>query len=61
MKLSFSTKGWHGYLWEDFCKIATEQGFNGIELHNVNNPSFTEKNGAFSSFVAACYCTFGCV
>ena len=26
MKLSFSTKGWHGYLWEDFCKIATEQG-----------------------------------
>ena len=47
MKLSFSTKGWHGYLWEDFCKIATEQGFNGIELHNVNNPSFTEKNGAF--------------
>jgi len=47
MKLSFSTKGWHGYLWEDFCRIATEQGFNGIELHNVNNPSFTEKNGAF--------------
>ncbi len=47
MKLSFSTKGWHGYLWEDFVKIADEQGFNGIELHNVNNPSFTEKNGAF--------------
>ena len=47
MKLSFSTKGWHGYLWEDFTRIASEQGFNGIELHNVNNPSFTEKNGAF--------------
>ena len=47
MKISFSTKGWHGYLWEDFTRIATEQGFNGIELHNVNNPSFTEKNGAF--------------
>ena len=47
MKLSFSTKGWHGYLWEDFTKIADSQGFNGIELHNVNNPSFTEKNGAF--------------
>ncbi len=47
MKLSFSTKGWHGYLWEDFTRIADSQGFNGIELHNVNNPSFTEKNGAF--------------
>ena len=47
MKLSFSTKGWHGYLWEDFCNIAVSQGFNGIELHNVNNPAFTEKNGAF--------------
>ena len=27
MKLSFSTKGWHGYLWEDFTRIASEQGF----------------------------------
>lgn len=49
MKLSFSTKGWHGYLWEDFCKIAEQQHFAGIELHNIHNPSFTEKNGAFYS------------
>ncbi len=47
MKLSFSTKGWHGYSWEEFCQIAQAQGFAGIELHNINNPSFTEKNGAF--------------
>ena len=47
MKLSFSTKGWHGYVWEDFCRIAESQHFDGIELHNIESPSFTEKNGAF--------------
>ncbi|MBR6634846.1 MAG: TIM barrel protein, partial [Clostridia bacterium] len=49
MKLSFSTKGWHGYSWDEFCNIAEKQGFNGIELHNINNSSFNEKNGAFYS------------
>ena len=49
MKLSFSTKGWHGYSWDELCNIAEKQGFNGIELHNINNSSFNEKNGAFYS------------
>ena len=40
MKLSFSTKGWHGYSWDELCNIAEKQGFNGIELHNINNSSF---------------------
>ena len=35
MKLSFSTKGWHDQSWEDFFLIAAEQGFSGIELHDV--------------------------
>ncbi len=52
MKLSFSTKGWHGYSWEDLCNIAEAQGFNGIELHNINNSSFSDKNGAFYSTAA---------
>ena len=52
MKLSFSTKGWHGYSWDEFCSIAEKQGFNGIELHNINNSSFNEKNGAFYSTAA---------
>ena len=47
MKLSFSTKGWHGRSFEDFCDIAKDMKFEGIELHNIHNPLFTEKDGAF--------------
>ena len=35
MKLSFSTKGWNGCGWEDFCRMAGEFGFKGIELHDI--------------------------
>ena len=27
MKLSFSTKGWKGYTWPEFCSLAEEMGF----------------------------------
>ena len=47
MKLSFSTKGWHGRSFDDFCQIAKDMKFEGIELHNIHNPLFTEKDGAF--------------
>lgn len=53
MKLSFSTKGWHGKTFEEFCDIAEELKFNGIELHNVNNSLFADKNGAFFDFSVA--------
>ncbi len=53
MKLSFSTKGWHGHSFEDFCDIAKNMKFEGIELHNINNPFFTERDGAFHSYAAA--------
>ena len=36
MKLSFSINGWHGYSWDDFCSMAKDYGFAGIELHDVN-------------------------
>ena len=36
MKLSFSINGWHGYTWDDFCMMAKDFGFSGIELHDVN-------------------------
>ena len=48
MKLSFSTKGWHGYTWDDFCQTAYDLGFSGIEIHNIENPDFTGKSGPFS-------------
>ena len=53
MKLSFSTKGWHNNSFEEFCDIAEDLHFGGIELHNIYNPIFTEKDGAFHDYAAA--------
>ncbi len=53
MKLSFSTKGWHGHTFDDFCSIAKEMRFSGIELHNTAGEMFTEKDGVFSGYATA--------
>ena len=53
MKLSFSTKGWHNNRFEDFCAIARDLDFGGIELHNIHSPMFTEADGAFYDYTAA--------
>ncbi len=53
MKLSFSTKGWHGRSFDDFCAIAKELRFSGIELHNVRNSLFTDSNSAFHDYATA--------
>ncbi|MBR0414677.1 MAG: AMP-binding protein [Clostridia bacterium] len=52
MKLSFSTKGWYGVDFDAFCDTAVDLGFKGIELHNINNRLFTEKDGAFQEYTA---------
>ena len=53
MKLSFSTKGWHNSSFDDFCAIAKDLKFQGIELHNIHNRLFTDKDGAFHDYTAA--------
>ena len=53
MKFSFSTKGWHGHTFEEFCEIAQSMGFSGIELHNIHNRLFTVKDGAFYGYASA--------
>ncbi len=53
MKFSFSTKGWHGRSFEEFCETAHYLHYKGIELHNIENRLFSEKNGAFYSHSAA--------
>ena len=53
MKLSFSTKGWHNNTFEEFLDIAADLKFQGIELHNINNRLFTDKDGAFHDYSAA--------
>ncbi len=53
MKLSFSTKGWHGRSFDDLCDMAEATGFSGIELHNINGSLFTDRDGAFYGHAAA--------
>ncbi|MGN0517326.1 MAG: AMP-binding protein [Acutalibacteraceae bacterium] len=53
MRLSFSTKGWYNSSFEDFCDAAVDLRFKGIELHNIHNRLFTEKDGAFHDYTAA--------
>jgi len=53
MKLAFSTKGWHNSSFEEFCDIAKDLKFKGIELHNIHNELFTAKDGAFYDYTAA--------
>ncbi len=53
MKYSFLTKGWHENTFEEFCDVAKELKFKGIELHNIHNRLFTDKDGAFHDYTAA--------
>ena len=53
MKLSFSTKGWHNSTFDEFCQIAKDLKFSGIELHNIHNRLFTDKDGVFHDYAAA--------
>ncbi len=53
MKLCFSTKGWHGRSFEELCRVAVDLKFQGIELHNIHNPLFTDKGGAFQDYSCA--------
>ena len=53
MKLSFSTKGWHGRTFEELCQIAAELRYSGIELHNIHGTLFTDRDGAFHDYSKA--------
>jgi len=52
-KLSFSINGWKDYSWQDFVTLAEENGFCGIELHNVIGSSLYEKDGPFHKYNSA--------
>lgn len=53
MKLSFTTKGWDSVSFDEFCRIACDTGFQGIELYGIDNPMFTSRGGPFSEYSAA--------
>ncbi len=53
MKLSFSTKGWHDNTFDEFCELARDLGYQGIEIHNIHSSMFTSSDGAFYDYTAA--------
>lgn len=53
MNLSFSTKGWNGYSFQNFCDIANELGFSGIELYDIHSPDFSDKYSPANPVMAA--------
>ena len=54
MKLSFSTRGWANFSWEEMMQTALEMGFSGIEVYNL--PKFDpmlDRSGPFHKYQAA--------
>ncbi|MBQ8528339.1 MAG: AMP-binding protein, partial [Clostridia bacterium] len=51
MKLSFSTRGWPGFSFEEMQSTATEMGFSGIEVYNLHAfPELTDKGSPFHKY-----------
>ena len=51
MKLSFSTRGWPGFSFDEMVEMATEMGFSGIEVYNL--PKFDaliDRGGPFHKY-----------
>jgi len=54
MKLSFSTRGWGDMTWEALLETATDMGFSGIEVYNLQKfPQLQEKGGPFHPHLTA--------
>ena len=54
MKLSFSTRGWPGFSWDELIETAADMGFLGIEVYNL--PKFDplmERGGPFHKYNTA--------
>ena len=53
MNLSFSTRGWSEYSWEELVDLAQEMGFTGIEVYDLHeNEELISKDGPFHKFKA---------
>ena len=51
MKLSFSTRGWTEFSWEEMQELAEEMHFEGIEVYNLHQtPAFVGKGGPFHKY-----------
>ncbi len=54
MNLSFSTRGWLDYSWEENIETALDMRFQGIEIYNVHKtPSLTDRGCPFHKYNTA--------
>ena len=54
MKLSFSTRGWPGFSFDEMLEVATDMGFGGIEVYNLPKfESLTCRGGPFHKYNTA--------
>ncbi|MBQ3134876.1 MAG: AMP-binding protein, partial [Oscillospiraceae bacterium] len=54
MKLSFSTRGWSDFSWDEVVSLATDMGFGGIEVYNLPKcDPLVDRSGPFHKYQAA--------
>ena len=55
MKLSFSTRGWKGYTFSEYCDAAKDMGFSGIELHDLRAEAFQGDGNIFDPVMSGIF------
>ncbi len=54
MKLSFSTRGWQGFSWNEMLDTAIDMGFLGVEVYNVQDSTdLIDRGGPFHKYNTA--------
>ena len=54
MKLSFSTRGWQGFSWDEMLETAIDMGFEGVEVYNLpNSNDLIDRGGPFHKYNTA--------
>ena len=54
MKLSFSTRGWPSFSFDEMLEVATDMGFSGIEVYNLPKfESLVDRTGPFHKYNTA--------
>ena len=54
MKLSFSTRGWQGFSWDEMLETAIDMGFSGVEVYNLqSSDELVDRGGPFHKYNTA--------
>ena len=54
MKLSFSTRGWGDFSWDEVVSLATDMDFSGVEVYNLPKcDPLVDRSGPFHKYQVA--------